>query len=341
MKRLLLALCFVFFIPFLSFADEVDKGLPSDTSSRIKESARQVIQLGIKPDAVIKMTQSMISDNFTEQQIIAGHEILLKAKKQNLDLAEEDIINKLHEGIAKKQKAEKILQVMEVVEARYELANTYTQNLKMDDEQSRAMTKHIVDSLTAGVETTSMNKIMGMLQQTTKNASKDETIKLNEKTFETTRTMARSGVDSKDIVDVLNNAFNRKYNSGQMEILGNTFMTQARGSSSASELVRAYSDAIKKGAPPDKLGNFYPGMTLSDDGFTRGGIPTAGDMAGGSAPPPGGSAPPAGGGPPPPGGSAPPAGGGSSTDKGGAPEGPGSGPPGGPPGGGAPGGDRK
>ena len=355
MKGLLWAGCFFCLIPLLSFADEVDKGLPTDTSSKIKESARQVIQLGVEPDTVIKMTKSMISDNFTEQQTISGHELLIKAKSQKID--EESIINKLHEGIAKKVSADSILQAMEKVRARYELANTYTQSMKTDEGQAKVMARQMAECMAAGMDKSSMNQITEMLQQKTKNASRDEASKLSEKTLETARTMARSGVDSKAIVDVMNNALKRNYNSGQMEKLGNTFMAQARGSYSASELARAYSDAIKNGATPDRLKNFNPLRIPSDSGFAGGGAPPAGGIAGGGAPPGAGGAPPAGGGiaaggaPPGAGGapsagggigaaSAPSAPGGINTGTGGAPAVPASGPPGSPPGG-APGGERK
>jgi hypothetical protein len=294
MKRLLFAVCFVFLIPFLSFADEVDKGLPGDTPSLIKESVRQVIDLGIEPNAVIKMTQSMIADGFSERQIITGHELLIKAKKQNL--AEEPIINKLHEGIAKNVGAEDILQAMEKVRARYELANTYAQNLKTDEEQARVMAKQMAECMAAGMDKGSMNKITEMLQQKTKNSSKD----------------------------VMSSAFKRNYNAGEMEKLGNTFTAQSRGSSSASALARAYSDAIRNGAPPDKLVSYSPSMLPPEGGFTGGGSP----------PPSGGIArgapPPAGGGTPPPGGS------GISAGTSGAQISPASAPPGG-----APGGERK
>jgi len=335
----------------------VDKGLPSDTSSKIKESARQLIQLGVEPDTVIKMTKSMISDSFTEQQIISGHELLVKAKNQNID--EESIINKLHEGIAKNVEAGNILQAMEKVRARYELANTYTQGMKTDEEQSKAMARQMAECMAAGMDKSSMNQIIEVLQQKTKNASRDEASKLNEKTLETTRTMARSGVNSKAIVEVMNSALKRNYNSGQMEKLGNTFLAQARGSYSASEVAMVYSDAIKNGATPDKLKNYLPSRIPSDGGFAGGGAPLAGGgIASGGAPPGPGGAPSAGGGiasgsaPPGAGGasssgggigaaSAPPAAGGMSTGTGGAPGGPA---PGGPPGGGPggpPGGEKK
>jgi len=330
MKRLLLTLCFVFFIPFLSFADEVDKGLPADTSSKIKESARQVIQLGIAPGAVIKMTKSMIEDNFTEKQIIAGHEILIKAQKQHLDLAQEDIINKLHEGIAKNVSPEKILQVMETYRERHEFAASRVEDINAGEQQARLMAKQIVDCLTAGMDVSDVNKMMGVLQQKTKNAGRAEASGLSEKTLETARTMARAGVDSKDIVDVMNNALKRNYNAGDMVKLGDNFMAQARGSSSAPALARAYADAIENGAKPDQLGPFNTGMP-SMGGFAGGGTPSAG----GGPPTGGGMAS----------GSPPPADGGNigaaSAPPGAAGIGSGAGPTSGPGGGAPPGGDRK
>jgi hypothetical protein len=362
MKGLLWAVFFVCFIPFLSFADEVDKGLPADTPSKIKESARQVIHLGVEPDTVIKMTKTMISDSFTEQQIISGHELLIKAKKQNID--EESIINKLHEGIAKNVAAESILQAMEKVRARYELAKAYTQSMKTNEEQAKAMAMQMAECMAAGMDKSNMNKIVEMLQQKTKNVSRDEASKLNEKTLETATTMARSGVDSKAIVEVMNNALKRNYSSGQMEKLGNTFLAQARGSYSASELAMAYSDAIKNGATPERLKYFNPLGMSSGGGFAGGGAPPGGGgiAAGGphpggggiaaGGPPPGGSGIAAGGAPPGAGGasssgggigaaSVPQAPGGISTGAGGAPAAPASGPPGSPPPGGPPGGAKK
>ena len=251
MKRLFLAIFIVFFIPSMLFADDVDEGLSSNTPLRIKESARQVIQLGIKDQAVIKMTRTMLENNFSQEQVIAGLELLIKTKKQNL--SEDPVINKLHEGIAKKVGAENILQAMEKVRSRYEVATTYVQDMKTDAERTRVLTDQMAECMAAGMDKNSINKMMEMLQQKTRNASKDEAYSLNENTLKTARTMARSGVNSKDIVDIVNNAFQRNYNSAEMEKLGNAFMRQVRGPSPASDLAKAYSAAIKNGATADNI----------------------------------------------------------------------------------------
>jgi hypothetical protein len=301
MKKILLAMVFVFIIPAMLLADEVDKGLPPDTPSSIKESARQVIQLGIETNAVIKMTRSMLGDNFSEQQIIAGHELLIKTRKQNI--SEEPIINKLHEGIAKNVSAENILQAMEKVRVRYEVANAYTQNMRTDQGQAPAMAKEMAECMAAGMDKDGMNKIMEMLQNKTRNATKNEAFELNEKTLYTARTLARSGVGSKDIVNVLNNAFQMNYNAREMEKLGNTFMRQAKGMSSASDLAKSYSIAIKRGATPDSIASYTPITPSLNDSIASTGTPPPNNGMGGGASPPNGAAvgmaPPGGGGPRP------------------------------------------
>jgi len=290
MKKLLLTMCFVLCLPFLSSADEMEKGFPANASIKIKESAKLVVQSGIEPGQVIKMTQSMISDNFTEQQIIEGYDLIIKARKQ--DTPTDPIINKLYEGIAKNANSERILQAMEEVRSRYEFSNAYTQNMKIDTDQSRTVAREVADCLTAKMDKGSMIKIKEVLQKKTQSAPKSQAFDLIMKTLNTTRIMARSGVASTDVVDVMNSAFKRNYNAKQMESLGNNFMTQAKGLTSAPDLAKAYSSAIKSGATPDNFAAFNQSM------------PPQGGMAGGSMPGggPGGGMPGTGGGMSAPGG---------------------------------------
>jgi len=153
--------------------------------------------------------------------------------------------------------------------------------MKTDEGQATIMAEEMAECMAAGMDKNSMNKIMEMLQQKTRNTSKNAAFELNEKTLKTARTMARSGVDSKDIIDVMNNAFQRNYNAREMEKLGNTFMTQAKGMSSASDLAKTYSTAIKNGATPDNIGSFSQVAPPPDGSFR----PTATGTSGATAPP--------------------------------------------------------
>src|SRR4030043_1479344 len=124
MKKLLYIIMIICFIPSFSFADEVDDGLPSDTPAQIKESARQVIRLGIENHGVVKMTKTMLENRYTEQQMLAAHEVLMKAKRQ--DLPTEPIMNKFSEAVAKSAQAAQAVQAMESIRSRYETASGFT-----------------------------------------------------------------------------------------------------------------------------------------------------------------------------------------------------------------------
>ncbi|MDB9823106.1 hypothetical protein OAC89_05330 [Deltaproteobacteria bacterium] len=261
MKKLLVIILLVFCIPSPLFADEVDEALPMDTPAQIKESARQVIRLGVENNAVIKMTRTMLENRFREQQMLEAHEMLMKAKRENLP--EEPIMNKLHEGVAKQAQADKILQAMERVRARYETASEYAQSMTQDKERSRQMTREMAESMAAGMEKEDVGRITEMLQQRTMDMVRNESGELDQETFKTARTMALTGVESESIVDVVDNALQKGYGAGEMKKLGNTFMSQARTSSSPSELAKSYSRAIQHGANVDSLKSY------GSEGFGR------------------------------------------------------------------------
>jgi len=255
MKKIFFIIFLICFTPSPLLAGEVDEELPMDTSARIKESAMQVISLGVENNALIKMTRSMIENHFMEQQILESYEILIKAK--NEDLPEGPIMDKLYEGVSKNIQAGNIIQAMGKVRSRYETASNYAVSFLGDREQARIMTGNIAECLTAGVGTGDMDRIMEMLQQ--REMKRDKASELATETLKTARDMARTGVESRDIIDVMDNAFRKGYGAGEIKKLGNAFMTQARTSSSPSDLASSYSNAIKQGATADSLMKLSPG----------------------------------------------------------------------------------
>ena len=277
MKKLLYIIMIICFIPSFSFADEVDDGLPSDTPAQIKESARQVIRLGIENHGVVKMTKTMLENRYTEQQMLAAHEVLMKAKRQ--DLPTEPIMNKLHEGVAKGVQAGSVVQAMETVRSRYEAANGFAGKLTQNKEQARTMTQEVAESMSAGMGNGDMERITTMLQQKTRDMKTEEAQKFNKATLSAVKTMARSGADSSSVTEVIGNAFQKGYTAREMERLGITFMKQAKDSSSASGLARSYANGIRNGATADNIGNY--GQGGSGSGFGGAGGGSFGSGAGG------------------------------------------------------------
>jgi hypothetical protein len=156
MKKILIIIMMVCFMPFFSFADEVDDGLPSDTPAKVKESARQVIGLGVGNQGVIKMTRTMLENKYTEKQMLQAHEVLMKAQKQNLDT--EPIMNRFNESAANKEKASKTIKTMEAVRSNYEKAGNLAGKMSQDKEQVRAMTQEMAECMNAASQPKTWNK---------------------------------------------------------------------------------------------------------------------------------------------------------------------------------------
>jgi hypothetical protein len=249
LKRLILI---ILFMPLSLFADELDEGLPSNTPEGIEESIKKVSRLGVENKAIVKITATMLESSFSEQQVLKAHEILIKAKEE--DLPEGPLMDKIYEGVSKRIQAEKILQAMEKVRSRYGTANDYAQRITRDREQVRKVTQDIAECMAAGMVQNDMARIAGMLQQRRNEMNLVERKELNKETLRTVRNMARTGARSEEITNVVDNSFQRAYGSGEMRQLGIAFMNQATMSSSPSELAKRYSNAIKRGVPPDNIG---------------------------------------------------------------------------------------
>lgn len=244
-KSSLLILGLFFFLPAISFADMLDEELPKDTPLQIKEKARQVIRLGVENKGVIKMTQTMLQNRFSNQEMLDAYEILTEAKKNGL--SEDPIMNKLHEGIGKQVKSGNIIMAMKKVQARYKTADDLAQRMTRDREQSRVLTRDIAESMTAGMDSGDVAKIGEMLKARTKEQSGKGTAELAEQTFKTVKTMARIGIESESAAGVIEDALRHGYDPDKMNKLKNAFIVQARTRANPSELAKYFSQSIRAG----------------------------------------------------------------------------------------------
>jgi hypothetical protein len=254
MKKLLFILMIMCFIPAFGFADEVDDGLPSDTPVQVKESARQVIQLGVKNQGVIQMTKTMLENKYTEKQMLAAHEVLMKAQRQNLDT--EPIMNRFNESVAKKEKAASSIKAMEKVRSNYQTASGLAGKMTRDKEQVKAMTQEMAECMNAGVTTKNMEQISTMLQNRTKDMNMEDAQALNKSALGTVKQMARAGADSGSVTNVAKNALQKGYTAQDMEKLQNSFTAQVKNASSGTALANSYANAVKSGAKADDVGNY-------------------------------------------------------------------------------------
>lgn len=254
MKKMFLILIIVCFIPAFAFADVVDDGLPPDTPAKVKESARQVISLGVENQGVIKMTRTMLENGYTEKQMLQAHEMLIEAQRQNLDTG--PIMNKFHESVANKEKASKSIKAMETVRSNYETAGNLAGKMTQDKEQAKVISQEMAECMDAGIKSKDMEKISDMMQTRTKDMKMEDAQAFNKGALGTVKLMAKSGADSGSVTKVVKNAFERGYTVRDMEKLGNAFSEQVKNASSATALAKSFANAVKDGAKADNIGNY-------------------------------------------------------------------------------------
>lgn len=250
-KKIILSLFLVFFLPSVLIADVVDDELPADTPAQVKEQARQVIRLGVENHGVIEMTKTMLQNRFTEQQMIKACEMVAEAKKNGIP--EEPLMNKLHEGVGKRVKSENIIMAMEKVQERYQTANKYANQISGDKEQAGVLTGHIAECMSAGMSDDSVGRISRMLGSSN-NKNNRERSSLEVQTFVTAKTMARLGANSASVVDAVDTALRNGYDQHKMSQLEKAFVTQARARYNPTSIAESFSRGINGGMPVDDLG---------------------------------------------------------------------------------------
>ncbi|MCK7508906.1 MAG: hypothetical protein MZV70_36025 [Desulfobacterales bacterium] len=102
-----------------AFGADVESRLPAGTSDRVRASVRETIRAGVDPEEVVALTARMVENRFGERLTVRAHEIVTAARQEKLPV--EPIVNKAHEGMAKRVAAEKTVQAMETVRSRYSL----------------------------------------------------------------------------------------------------------------------------------------------------------------------------------------------------------------------------
>lgn len=250
LKKILLGLVLLFFLPSVLIADVLDDELPDGTAVQVKEKARQVISLGVEDQDVSKMTQAMIRNRFTEQQMIRAFEIVGEARENGLP--EGPVMNKLHEGIGKSVQNGNIIMVMEKVKERYQAASQYAKQMNIDKEQSEIMTRHIAECMSAGMSGDSIARIGRMLGNI-KVKNNREKSSLGIQTLRTVKTMARMGASSASVLDAVDKALRNGYDQNKMSRLEKAFVFQARARHNPTDIAESFSRGITEGVSVDDL----------------------------------------------------------------------------------------
>jgi hypothetical protein len=203
-----------------------------------------MMQAGLTSDEAIKMTRSMLENEFTMDNTIKAQQIITSAHSQGLPI--EPLENKAFEGMTKNVKADRIIRAMQTVLSRYAFAYERAAVLSKHKEQLSRLGNTLAAGLAAGLNNQDAAQICSMVQSRAQKMNSIERNHLALETLKTARDMARLSVASRAVADVLIQALQKGYSAEEMKSMRTSFMSHSR-STSPQNLAESYSRAIQHG----------------------------------------------------------------------------------------------
>ncbi|MBN2178299.1 MAG: hypothetical protein JW743_02565 [Deltaproteobacteria bacterium] len=257
MKKIIAIVFILLFSATVVLADEVEDTLAGLANEPVMTATRQMIQKGIEKDDAIEMTKLMLQNQFSLQQTLQAQQMLMQAVQSGLPA--EPLMNKAKEGMAKKIQSGSVLQAMEQVQSRYAFTYRKAEQLTEDPEEVSELGDLMADALTAGFQKGDIEPIMERLMTRTMERQKVDD-ELATETCMTLRDMARLGVSSDAITDVVSEALSQNYTASEMEALRESFMYAAK-KGEPEKTANSYATQMRQGESPESPGSSGAGGT--------------------------------------------------------------------------------
>ncbi|MBW1901192.1 MAG: hypothetical protein JRJ20_06100 [Deltaproteobacteria bacterium] len=286
MKKIILTTFFVFVCVFQAFGDEVDEGLPNMATVALKTGTRHMIRAGIDSEDAIRMTRAMLENRFKHEHILKAQEIVMRSRKEGLPV--EPIMNKAHEGMAKRVQEENIIRAMENVMARYGYAYQQAGELTQDEAKRQRIMEQVAECVAAGMTDSDAGRLVYRLKYRIQEMPEDEAGSLAIETFSTGKEIARLRVSSMVTTDLMLEALKHHYGIQEMARMRLSFMKHSRDTS-PNIVAQGYSDAIHLGKRLEGLdflrarGTGKGSLSGGSAGSGRGSGGTAGSSHGGGS----------------------------------------------------------
>jgi hypothetical protein len=210
-----------------------------------------MVSVGIPQDQVLQMVRTMNRNRFSNQNMIRAQKTVMETQAKGLPA--EPVMNKAMEGLAKNVSEENIVRAMEQVQQRYAIANRHAKQFTENKAGQQQLRNTVADCLSAGINNADLDRIMTQLQQQTRQMTNNQTETYALTTMQTTRTMARMGVQSASAAAVVCEALQNRYSVQEMNQLNQQFMSQAMNMS-PNRVANQYAQAIAKGQRGESLG---------------------------------------------------------------------------------------
>jgi hypothetical protein len=261
-------------------ADEVDEGLSEQASVQLRTNTREMIRLGIHQDEALEMVQLMERNRFRNEMMLRAQNVVMQAKQEGLPV--DPVMSKAREGMAKQVRDQAVVQAMEQVRSRYSFAYEQAKKISLDSQQRSRLGDTLAQGLAAGMAEKDIEAVREQLQIRTRQMTRNRAEDLSLETCNTVRTMARLGVRSGLVEEVVREALQNNFQAREMKTLRHSFMQQSRKADPA-KLAQSYTHGIRGGMNAESLGSVEKG------GVGRGGAGAGTGGPGGSAGGSGGS----------------------------------------------------
>lgn len=268
MKKTLLILTALILWVCPVWADGIDDALPENTSLQIRNNIRQMVRTGISQDDATQLTRAMLQHRFQERHIIQAQNTIMETMQSGLPV--EPVMDKAFEGMAKNKPDESIVQAMQMTQSRYAYAYRKAQELTKDQETQNTLVLSISQGMGAGLQDKDMEPVMAQLQTRIRQMSQNKADELCLQTFSTARVMARLGVDSNNVSDVVSQALQNQLTAREMKQLRSNFKSQSH-EMSPNQLANQFAHEIgNTGQSGSDQGNGNNGNNNGGSGNTSG-----------------------------------------------------------------------
>jgi len=238
------SLIMVLFAAGAALGDAIDDGLPANSAEAVKAGARQAVENGLDLQDVVKLTRAMLQNKFNAQQIQSAYALMIDAKNSGMSV--QPLMNKAFEGMAKSVSPHRILNAMEIVQSRSSFAFQNAAKLSSDKSRTENLGRTLAAGLAAGLSREDAEKITKIIQQRAAAMNSSQAYSLALECFQTARDIARLGVTSQAVTEMVATALAKGFNHDDMQTLHNAFLTQAR-QSEPQNLARGFTAAINEG----------------------------------------------------------------------------------------------
>ncbi|MEN8246230.1 MAG: hypothetical protein ABFS43_15175 [Thermodesulfobacteriota bacterium] len=293
-----LMLAAIVFLTPVCFSAE-NTALSASDQAQVEAQVQEMNKSGVPAGPAQNMLTMMHQHQFSDENIVRAQQEVMNCAKN--ELPTEPVMSKAMEGIAKNASEQQVITAMQTVHSRYAHAHQMAQTLSSDQTTVDNMTHSIADSLAAGMKVQDMETVMLQLQnqQNTQTMNKSEEDKLAIQTMQTTRTMARLGIQSSDVSDTVCQALQNNYSYQEMAQLRHQMANQIH-QALPQQIAHQHANAIGKGGTQggSNAGGQGPGGSGGGPGDAAGGNGSGsggsgqgsgGSGAGGSGGGPGGS----------------------------------------------------